>query len=91
MQKKIGFSSDSNVYGWWVGFKSKSKFFGTIIAEKDAFTIVMRLTDDQIKKAYEEVLPYAQGVLIVIIEQAMEAGFNTQLDDAKKILKIRNK
>jgi hypothetical protein len=96
-EKKLGFSSDSNVRGWGVGFKSKSKFFGTIIAEEDAFTVVMRLTDDQIKKAYEEVLPYAQECLNSY-HRTSNGGWvqyrvlnMEQLDDAKKILRIRNK
>ena len=62
-EKKLGFSSDKNARGWGVSFKNKSKFFGTIIGEKNAFTVVMRLTDDQIEAAYDEVLPYTQECL----------------------------
>jgi hypothetical protein len=96
-EKELGFSSDKNVRGWGVGFKSKSKFFGTIIAEKDAFTVVMRLTDEQIKKAHDEVLPYAQECLNNY-QRTSNGGWvqyrvlNTeQLEDVKKILRIRNK
>ena len=96
-EKKLGFSSDSNVRGWGVGFKSKSTFFGSVIAEKDAFTVVMRLTDDQIKKAYDEVMPYAQECLHHY-HRTSNGGWvqcrvlnMKQLDDVKKILSIRNK
>lgn len=96
-EKKLEFSSDSNVRGWGVGFKSKSKFFGAIIAEKDAFTVVMRLTDDQIKRAYEEVLPYAQECLNRY-HRTSNGGWVQyrvlnieQLEDVKKILRIRSK
>lgn len=96
-EKKLAFSSDSNVRGWGIGFKSKSKFFGAIIAEKDAFTAVMRLTDDQIKKAYDEVLPYAKECLDNC-HRTSNGGWvqyrvinSEQLVDLKKILLIRNK
>ena len=57
---KLGFSRDSSLRAWGVNYKCKSKYLCTIIAEKDAFLVVMRLTDDQIKTAYDEVLPYTQ-------------------------------
>ena len=96
-EKKLGFSSDKNVRGWGIGLKSKSKFFGTVIAEKDAFTVVMRLTDDQIKKAYAEALPYSQKCLDNC-HRTSNGGWVQyrvatleQLDEVKKILIIRNK
>jgi len=96
-EMKIGFSSDKNARGWGIGFKSKSKYFGTILAENDAFTVVMRLTDEQIKKAHDEVLPYAQACL-ENYHSTSNGGWiqyrvlnMEQLDDVKKILRIRNK
>ena len=95
-EMKLGFSSDSSVRGWGVVYKNKSKYFGTIIAEKEAFTVVMRLTDNQMKKAYDLVLPYAQNYL-KNYHRTSNGGWvqcrvlnMEHLDDVKIILKIRN-
>ena len=94
---KLGFSRDSSLRAWGADFRCKLKYFCTIIAEKDAFLVVMRLTDDQIKKAYEEVSSYIQQCL-TNYQRTSNGGWvqcrvlNTeQLGDVKKILKIRNK
>lgn len=94
--EKLGFSRDSNVRGWGLGYKNKTKFFGSIIAENDSFTVVMRLTDEQIKKSYKVVLPYAQEHLDSY-HKTSNGGWvqcrvlnMEQLDDVKKILRIRN-
>ena len=96
-EMKFGFSRDSSLRAWGTDFKRKSKYLCTIIAEKDAFLVVMRLTDDQIKIAYDEVLPYAQECLNNY-QRTSNGGWvqcrvlNTeQLDDVKKILRIRSK
>ena|GEM_PF-6503657 len=95
-EMKLGFSSDKNARGWGIGFKNKSKFFGTVLAENDAFTVLMRLTDEQIKKACAEVLPYAQACL-ENYHKTSNGGWvqirvlnMEHLEDIKKILKIRN-
>jgi len=95
-EMKLGFSSDSSARGWGIVYKNKSKYFGAIIAEKEAFTVVMRLTDNQIKNAYDLVLPYAQNYL-KNYHRTSNGGWvqyrvlsREHLDDVKKILKIRN-
>ena len=96
-EMSLRFSSDKSVRGWGLGFKSKSNYFGEIVAEKNALLIVMRLTDEQMKKAYEVVLPYAQECLNNC-GRTHNGGWVQyrvsnieELDDVKKILIIRNK
>ena len=95
-EKMLRYSSDSNVRGWGIKYSHKSKYFCDIIAEKGSFTIVIRLSDNQIKTAYEEVLPYAKKSLDNyqrtsnggwVQYQVLNVG---QLDDVKKILRIKN-
>ena len=94
---KLGFSCDSSLCAWGANFKRKSKYFCTIIAEKDAFLVVLRLTDDQIKKAYEEVSLYTQQCFNNYHKTSNGSWVQCrvlnaeQLDDVKKILRIRNK
>ena len=95
-EKALRYSSDSNVRGWGIKYNKKSKYFCDIIAEINAFTVVMRLTDAQIKKAYDEVLPYARECL-KNYQRTSNGGWvqyrvlsMEQLNDVKKILQIRN-
>jgi len=95
-EKRLAFASDKNVRGWGVSYKYKSKYYGSVIAEKDAFTVVMRLTDDQLKKAFDEVSPNTQECLNNY-QRTSNGGWVQcrvlnlrQLDDVKKILRIRN-
>jgi hypothetical protein len=68
-----------------------------MIGERNAFTVVMRLTDDQIEAAYNEVLPYTQECLNKYHKTSNGGWVQCRvlniehLDDVKKVLKIRNK
>ena len=96
-ESMLRYSVDSSVRAWGMKYSRKTKYFCDIIAEKDAFTVVMRLSDEQIKRAYEEVLPYAKECLNNY-HRTSNGGWvqyrilNLEhLNDAKKILLIRNK
>lgn len=49
-----------NKYGWSVTHRKKKKLICDIFAEKDAFTVMLRLTNDQFESLYDELLPYTQ-------------------------------
>ena len=94
---KITFSRDSSLGAWGANYKRKAKYLCTIIAEKNAFLVVMRLTDDQIKTAYDEVLPYTQNCMNNY-QRTSNGGWVQyrvisieQLNDVKNILNIRQK
>ena len=52
-----------NKYGWGVAHRIKRSLICYIFAEKDAFTVMLRLTDKVIAKAEGRVLAYTQTYL----------------------------
>lgn len=44
-----------NKYGWCVAHRVKSKLICNIFAERDAFTVMLRLSDKQFHAVYEKV------------------------------------
>ena len=96
-EKVLRYSNDSNVRGWGVKYNKKSKYFCDIIAEKNAFVVVIRLSDDQIKRIYEEISPYAKECLNNYHRTSNGGWVQYQvlnaehLVDAKKILEVRSK
>ncbi len=49
-----------NHYGWGISHKQKNKYICDIFPEKDAFTVMMRLTNKQIDRVYVELEPYSK-------------------------------
>lgn len=50
-------------YGWGIAHKRKQKLICNIFAEKDAFTVMVRLSDEQFQKVYGEVGGYTQAYI----------------------------
>ncbi len=79
---------------WKISYHIKRKYICDIISEKEAFTIVTRLPEEDIKKLYDGISPYTKECInnspfrhsgwieyrILDIEN---------LEDAKKILQVR--
>ncbi|MBU5311961.1 DUF3788 domain-containing protein [Tissierella carlieri] len=51
-----------NHYGWGIKHKFKNEHICDIFPEKDAFTIMIRLTNKQIDKIYWELSAYTQEI-----------------------------
>ncbi len=49
-----------NQYGWGMAHKRKNKLICNIFAEDNAFTVMMRLSDQQYQTAYEKLQKYTQ-------------------------------
>ena len=49
-----------NHYGWGIAHRKKQKLMCNIFAEKNAFTVMMRLSNAQFKLEYDNVKKYAQ-------------------------------
>lgn len=49
-----------NKYGWGIAHKKKNKLICNIFAEDNAFTVMMRLSDQQYNTVYGELQKYAQ-------------------------------
>lgn len=49
-----------NSYGWGVKYFIKNKHICDVFAEKDAFTVMLRLTDAQFRKIYNSVTDYTK-------------------------------
>lgn len=49
-----------NSYGWGMKYFIKNKHVCDIFAEKDAFTVMLRLTDAEFGKIYNEVTSYTK-------------------------------
>lgn len=95
-ERVIRYSKDSQARGWGIKYSIKAKYLGDIIAEKDAFTLMMRLSDNQIAKAHENAAPYTKDCLDHY-HRTSNGGwiqyriFNPEhLADAQRILAIRN-
>ena len=57
-EKKIYF--DVHDKGWAIGYRTKKDYVCNIVMEKDAFIFVTRLSEDNIKKAYDCVSTHAK-------------------------------
>lgn len=49
-----------NKYGWGIAHKKKNKLICNVFAEVNAFTVMMRLSDEQYKSIYDRLQKYAQ-------------------------------
>lgn len=56
--KMIKFDAHSRC--WKISYYIKRKYICDIITEKDAFTIVTRLSEESIRNVYDGLLPYAK-------------------------------
>lgn len=50
-------------YGWGIKYYIKSKHICDVFAEKDAFTVMMRLTNKQFDRLYDELCEYTQNYI----------------------------
>lgn len=50
-------------YGWGVAHKKKSKLLCNIFAENNAFTVMIRLSDQQYQTVYSQLQKYAQDLI----------------------------
>lgn len=49
-----------NNYGWGIAHKKKQKLLCNIFPEENAFTVMMRLSDEQFNSVYDQVQNYTQ-------------------------------
>ena len=49
-----------NHYGWGIAHRKKQKLMCNIFAEKNAFTVMMRLSEKQFQSVYEQVQAYTR-------------------------------
>ncbi len=61
-QTSIRFPYGKN-YGWGVEHRKKNKHVCDVFAENGAFTVMVRLKDEQFFEVYPQLSPYAQGVI----------------------------
>lgn len=52
-----------NKYGWGVAHKKNKKLLCNVFAERDAFTIMMRLSDKQYQSVYSQLRKYTQDYI----------------------------
>lgn len=52
-----------NHYGWGVAHKIKNKLICNIFAEDNAFTVMMRLSDQQYQTVYDRIQEYARDYI----------------------------
>ena len=52
-----------NRYGWGVAHRKKKKLICNIFAERDAFTVMVRLSDQQFESVYSRVGSAAQALI----------------------------
>lgn len=52
-----------NSYGWGLKYFLKRKHICDVFAEKDAFTVMLRLDNSQYEKIYNDLLPYTRGFI----------------------------
>lgn len=61
MQSSIRFPY-GNKYGWSTKYSYKNKHICDVFAEKSAFMVLIRISDDEIKPLYNELSDYAKTV-----------------------------
>ena len=84
-----------NKYGWGIEHRKKGKLICNVFPEKDAFTVMIRLTNSQFSALYEGMMPYSRG----IIDKKYECGDGgwiqfrvtcaQQRDEIEKIVKAK--
>ena len=84
-----------NHYGWGIAFRKKNKLICNIFPEKDAFTVMIRLTNQQFESIYDKVESYTQAY----IDQKYACGdggwihyrvlSEVHVEDIKKLVKSK--
>lgn len=93
-EQKITFPY-GNQYGWGISHHRKKKLICNVFAEKDSFTVMIRLSGKQFDSLYADVLPYTQEY----IDNKYPCGdggwihyrvtSSEQLSDIQKMLSIK--
>jgi len=52
-----------NKYGWGIAHRRKNKLLCNVFAERDAYTVMLRLSDKQFASVYDRLQPYAQNYI----------------------------
>jgi len=52
-----------NSYGWGIAHKLKEKLICNVFAENDGFTVMIRLSEKQCEKVYEQLQSYAKDLI----------------------------
>lgn len=52
-----------NSYGWGIAHRIKQKLICNVFAEKNAFTVMVRLSGKQFESIYSQVRPYAKDYI----------------------------
>lgn len=84
-----------NHYGWCISHRKKKKLLCNIFAEKNAFTVMMRLSDEQFAIVYGQVQAYTQAY----IDNCYSCGdggwiqyrvtCEDHFDDIRKLLEVK--
>lgn len=84
-----------NKYGWCIAHRKKQKLICNIFAELDAFTVMIRLSNNQYASLYDTVSAYTQGY----IDNKYPCGDGgwihfrvtsiEHFEDIKKLLKVK--
>jgi hypothetical protein len=84
-----------NSYGWGIAHRKKGKLICNVFAEDNAFTVMVRLSEKQCKKVYEQLQNYAKE-LIDNKYPCNDGGWihyriscQEELQDIQKILSVR--
>lgn len=84
-----------NSYGWGIAHRKKGKLICNVFAEDNAFTVMVRLSEKQCKKVYEQLQNYAKE-LINNKYPCNDGGWihyrircQEDLQDIQKILSVR--
>lgn len=84
-----------NSYGWGMKYFKKNKHYCDVFAEKDAFTVMLRLTSAQFQKVYDSVTNYTKA-FIDKKYPCSDGGWihyrvltEQHLNDVKKLLQLK--
>lgn len=84
-----------NSYGWGIAHRKKGKLICNVFAEDNAFTVMVRLSEEQCEKVYEQLQNYAKE-LIDNKYPCNDGGWihyrircQEDLQDIQKILSVR--
>lgn len=64
-----------NNYGWGIAHRKKGKLICNVFAEDNAFTVMVRLSEKQCKKVYEQLQNYAKKLTFAFLEKGKTRYF----------------
>lgn len=100
MTVELGLSKEmrfpyGNSYGWSYKYTAKSKLICDVFAERDAFTVMIRMTNQQCDKLYDSMSDYTKGLMNQKYPCG-EGGWihdrilnDTALEDVKKMIQMK--